>query len=123
MQILKDNITDKQLKLFQAKKFRDLGIKKSFENAEIHNKDWGKCAYLFLLEYIKTTKEFMAEDVRIASEGIIKQPPSKRAWGYIFVLAKKNKIIKSIGFSNVKNPKAHRTPATLWAVVNNSIKK
>jgi len=120
MEIVKDNITNKQLMLFQGNKLRDLGIKKSFENAESYNKHWGKCAYLFLLEYIKTTKEFMAEDVRIASEGIVKQPPSKRAWGYIFVLAKKNKIIKSIGFSNVKNPKAHRTPATLWSVINNN---
>lgn len=110
-----------QLDLFLGKKLRDEGIKKSYDNAENKNNEWGKFAYLFLLEYIKTNKEFMAEDVRVASEGIVSEPPSKRAWGAIFVLAKKNKIIKSIGFCSVKNPKAHRTPATLWAVIDYKI--
>ena len=116
-----ENYMRPQLDLFLGKKLRDEGIKKSYDNAENENKEWGKLAYLFLLEYIKTNKEFMAEDVRVASEGIISEPPSKRAWGAVFVLAKKNKIIKSIGFSSVKNPKAHRTPATLWSVVDHKI--
>jgi len=102
-----------QLNLFEGNKLRDLGIEQSFENA---GEKWGSLAYSFLLQYIKKNDKFMAEDVRVASEGIVPEPPSKRAWGAIFVMAKKNKIIKSIGFSNVKNPKAHRTPATLWAV-------
>lgn len=99
----------------QGEKLRDLGIKQSLENAEDKFENWGLLAYSFLLLYIKENDTFMAEDVRAASEGIIPDPPSKRAWGGIFVKAKKNKIIKSIGFSSVKNPKAHRTPATLWA--------
>jgi len=105
-----------QLNLFEGNKLRDLGIEQSFENAESKCGKWGSLAYSFLLQYIKENDKFMAEDVRAASEGIVPEPPSKRAWGAIFVMAKKNKIIKSIGFGNVKNPKAHRTPATLWAV-------
>lgn len=107
-----------QLNLFKGNKLRDQGINQSFENAEGKYKKWGATAYSFLLEYIKENKIFMAEDVRVASEGIVIDPPSKRAWGSIFVMAKKNKVIKSIGFGNVKNPKAHRTPATLWEVNN-----
>tara|TARA_R110001606_G_scaffold72484_1_gene166966 strand:+ start:245 stop:574 length:330 start_codon:yes stop_codon:yes gene_type:complete len=105
-----------QLNLFKGNELRDLGINKSFKNAEDKNKKWGSLAYSFLLQYIKENHTFMAEDVRVSSEGIVPEPPSKRAWGAIFVMAKKNKIIKSIGFANVRNPKAHRTPATLWEV-------
>lgn len=107
---------EEQLNLFKGNYLRDKGIKQSFENAEDKNDKWGKYAYSFLLEYIKSNKRFMAEDVRVASKGVVPEPPSKRAWGAIFVSAKKNKLIKSIGFGNVKNPKAHRTPATLWEV-------
>jgi hypothetical protein len=107
---------EEQLDLFKGSKLRDLGIDQSFENAENKCEKWGSLAYSFLLQYIKENDTFMAEDVRVASQSIVPDPPSKRAWGAIFVMAKKNKIIKSIGFGNVKNPKAHRTPATLWAI-------
>ena len=107
---------EEQLNLFKGNELRDLGINQSFENAEYKCEKWGALAYSFLLHYIKENDTFMAEDVRVASEGVVPEPPSKRAWGAIFVMAKKNKIIKSIGFSHVKNPKAHRTPATLWEV-------
>jgi len=106
----------KQLDLFQGNKLRDLGINQSFQNAESNSEKWGVLAYSFLLKYIKENDTFMAEDVRVASKGFVPEPPSRRAWGAIFVMAKKNNVIKSIGFSSVKNPKAHRTPATLWAV-------
>jgi hypothetical protein len=107
---------DNQLDLFKGNELRDYGIKRSFENAENKHLNWGGVAYSFLLKYIIDHKEFLAEDVRIASEDIVPEPPSLRAWGSIFVMAKKNKIIKSIGYREVKNPKAHRTPATLWGV-------
>ena len=103
----------KKLDLFKSRNLRDQGIQQSLNTAEIHSEKWGTKAYHFLLEYIKSNKEFMAEDVRVASDGIVPPPISKRAWGAIMVLAKKNNIIYSKGYSCVKNPKAHRTPATL----------
>jgi len=113
---------EKQLNLLKGNELRDMGINQSLENAENTNENWGECAYSFLLKYTKTNKTFMAEDVRVDSEGIVPEPPSKRAWGAVFVMAKKNKLINSIGFRNVKNPKAHRTPATLWEVNTNEYK-
>jgi len=59
----------------------------------------------------------MTEDVRISSEGIIEIPPSNRAWGGVIVRAVKSGLIKRIGFQNVNNPKAHKTPATLWETI------
>ena len=111
-----ETITSKQLDLFSGQKLRDIGISQSMENADKQCNHWTYHAYQFLLNYIKSNKEFLAEDVRIASEGIVEEPPSKRAWGGIFVKAVKSGLIKRKGFMNVKNPKAHCTPATLWEV-------
>lgn len=105
------------LDLYKGRELRDNGIDVALSNAERKNENWGVIAYNFLLEYIKSNKQFLAEDVRIASNEVVPEPPSNRAWGAIFVQAKKNRLIKKLGYSEVKNPKAHRTPATLWGVL------
>jgi len=108
---------EEQLNSSKGNELRDSGIKQALKTTEKQNCNWSDSAYDFLLGYTKTNANFMAEDVRVASEGTVTEPISKRAWGAIFVKAKKNSIIKSVGFGNVKNPKAHRTPATLWEVI------
>ncbi len=90
------------------------GIEKALQAADNRDHRWSAIAYQFLLDFSKHNKQFMAEDVRTASDGIVPEPPSKRAWGGIFVSARRNKLIRSVGFGLVKNPKAHRTPATVW---------
>ena len=107
-----------QLNMFESSTLRDEGIKQALQSAEDKAENWGEQAYSFLLEYIKTHTEFMAEEVRVASSGIVPEPPSKRAWGGVIVRARKNNLIESKGFSLVSNPKAHRTPATLWILKN-----
>jgi len=96
---------------------RDIGIEQAMMNADRQHEKWTVSAYNFLLSYIQTNKEFMAEDVRAASFGIVIEPPHNRAWGGIFVKAVKSGLIKRKGFRNVTNAKAHCTPATLWGVV------
>lgn len=105
-----------KLDLFSGQKLRDAGISQSVKNADKQRNNWTHYAYQFLLNYAESNKEFLAEDVRVASEGIVEEPPSKRAWGGIFVKAVRSGLIKRKGFMNVKNPKAHCTPATLWEV-------
>ena len=82
---------------------------------------WSDRAYVFLLDYIKSrdfyNREFMTEDVRVASESELPAPPDKRAWGGIVRRAAKAGLIERIGYSHVKNFKAHRTPAAVWRVV------
>jgi hypothetical protein len=94
-----------------------LGIKKAVEHANVEVNGWSDQAYNFLLHYIKNHKEFMVEDLREASQGTVPVPPSTRAWGGIVVKASKAGVIKRKGFKNVKNVKAHCTPATLWEVI------
>lgn len=105
-----------QLDLFSGEYLRDLGIQQAMDNADYKCEKWTDYAFTFLLNFIKMNSEFMAEEVRLASDGIIPEPPSKRAWGGIFVRAVKSGIIKRKGFKSVKNAKAHCTPATLWEV-------
>jgi hypothetical protein len=81
------------------------------------HKDWSNEAFEFFLRYIKKNDEFMAEDVRNASQGVVQEPPNNRAWGGVIVRAMRMGLIYRKGYKNVENAKAHRTPATLWGVI------
>lgn len=102
---------------FTGAELRDIGMKQATDNANEKIPSWSELAYKFLLSYINCHKEFMAEDVRKASEGIVPEPPHKRAWGSIFVKAAKNKLIISNGTRKVNNPKAHCANAAVWEVI------
>jgi len=95
---------------------RDKGIKQALDNANDTHEKWSEKAYKFLVNYIKSNNQFMTEDVRLASEKEIPIPPSNRAWGGIVVRASKAGLISRVGFSIVKNAKAHKTPASVWRV-------
>ena len=95
---------------------RDKGIKKAINNANDTHDKWSDKAYNFLTKWIKTHYEFMTEDLRKASEKEIPKPPSNRAWGGIILRAVRAGLITRDRFSNVKNAKAHKTPATVWRV-------
>ena len=95
---------------------RDKGIKKALDSANNTHDKWSEKAYDFLLKYIKYQNQFMTEDVRVASEKAIPKPPSNRAWGSVILKAAKSGLIHRVGFANVKNAKAHKTPASVWRV-------
>ena len=95
---------------------RDKGIKQALDSANDTHEKWSEKAYKFLVNNIKSNNQFMTEDVRLASEKEIPIPPSNRAWGGIILRASRAGLISRVGFSNVKNAKAHRTPATVWRV-------
>jgi hypothetical protein len=66
--------------------------------------------------YAERNAKFMAEDVRFASQGLIENPPSQRAWGGVFARAAKKEIIHNNDdeYKPVKNANAHCTPAAVW---------
>lgn len=97
-----------------GKELKEQGIKQAIDHAEEVIPTWGEQAYKFFYNYAEKNRVFMTEDVRMASEGIIEEPPSKRAWGAIVRKAKKNNIIEFSGFGKVSNPKAHQATASAW---------
>ena len=104
-----------QLQISFGAQLRDIGMRKATDHANAVHEDWSDKAFYFLKWFVtRQHVEFMAEDVREAAKNYVPEPPSKRAWGAVIVRAKKEGLIKSIGFRSVSNSKAHRTPASLW---------
>ncbi len=92
---------------------REIGIKRAIDNAEKKNILWKEYALEFVKEY--PSIKFMVEDVRVwAYKNGLPKPPHGRAWGAVIREAVKDGTVRHCGFSNVKNPKAHRTPASVW---------
>jgi len=109
----------KELDLFTGVQLRDEGIERTLTHADRVIENWQEKAYKFLLRYVDNNKDyqFMAEDIRKESDGIVPEPPNSRAWGGIIVRAAKAGIIKRVGYKKVKNSKAHCTPAALWEAI------
>lgn len=102
---------------FTGSELRDGGIAVAIENANLKHDNWAEEAYLALMTYIKIHKQpFMCEEVRDFAhiELGLPQPPHARAWGALIVRAQKEKLIIHAGYGHTTNPKAHRTPASMW---------
>jgi len=81
------------------------------------NIKWVDEALYFLIEFLDELKdddEFMAEDIRYASEDFVTKPKNARSWGSVMLRAQKEGYIMGVGYDKVKNVNAHRTPAKLW---------
>lgn len=89
-------------------------MQRAEDHANKVHPDWSAKAYDFLLGYAEINSEFMAEDVRLAGQGLVPEPPSKRAWGSVIRRAAVNGIIRRLGFRSVKNAKAHSAPCGVW---------
>lgn len=112
-----------QAGLTPGQEARNIGINQAYDHANKVEPSWGDKAYLYLKKYISlSSNEFMTEDIRKSSEGILNEPPSKRAWGAVIVRAKREGIIEHNGYRSVSNKKAHATPASVWKPVRGQIK-
>lgn len=89
-------------------------IQRAVEKADKDCPEWSEQAYTFLKEYAEINAEFMVEDVRAASHGIVPEPKNKKAWGGVIRRAAFEGIVYKGGIRNVKNIKAHLTPAHYW---------
>ena len=114
MDIEERTLFDQDPPIKTGEELRNEGMKQATDHANMRYRPWSEEAYTFLLKFLQSHNEFMVEDVRKASEGIVSTPPSLRAWGSIVVRAAKEGHIQRIGYASVSNAKAHRTPATVW---------
>lgn len=107
----------------RGKVLRDEGIDQAVSHAEQEIPGWADIAYNFLLTFIsKHNGTFMAEEVRVQAElNDVPVPPSLRAWGSVIARAAKNELIKRVGYRQVRNVKAHCTPATLWIALSKRV--
>lgn len=106
-----------QLSLFDAKTPRNSAIQQGLDSVESYCPDFRFMAYRFLLKYTKTPKEFMIEDVRVASKGIVPDVHDNRVWGAIAAIAAKTGLITRSHYQPTKNPNAHNAIGTYWKVV------
>jgi len=96
---------------------RDQGMKRAIDHAEQVVPNWADLATAKLIEYIKIHPhlEFMGEDVRVwAHQRGLLEPPHKRAWGGVIMIAAKKGLIVRVRIGQVKNPNAHRANASVW---------
>ncbi len=104
-----------QAELDFGRKLRDEGMQRSADHAEKSEPGWSDIALDFLAKYLKGKDgQFMAEEVRMESVGIVSAPPHARAWGSVMIRAAKAKLIRKVGLGTVKNSKAHKCFATIW---------
>jgi hypothetical protein len=92
------------------------GIQRATDHAEAVSPGWNEQCYQLLLKFLSNhAGPFMAEDFRAYCALLdFDLPPSARAFGGVIVRARIAGIIEKVGYRNVRNVKAHATPATLW---------
>lgn len=97
-----------------AKKVTDEAIQRGVDHADAVHEKWSLQAFEFLKGYAEINPVFMVEDVRNASVGIVPIPPTSKAWGGVVRKAAIAGLVFKAGYKEVKNVKAHRTPASVW---------
>lgn len=106
----------KQLHInLSGKELKDSGILKAEINANRVNPGWSEQAYDYLKIFIRHRRTpFTIESFRASLKSYLPDPPSLRAFGALAVRAKREGLIKRVGFVQVENPKAHQANANLW---------
>jgi hypothetical protein len=104
----------KQTEIDFAKKATDEAIQRGVDHANAVHSNWSDQAFEFLKGYAEINPIFMVEDVRNASKGVVPSPPTDKAWGGVIRKAAFNGIVFRAGYREVKNVRAHRTPASVW---------
>jgi hypothetical protein len=100
----------------QSNANRDAGIAHAVGAAEIKEPGWIDKALTCIKRYPFNT--FMTEELRMWSHANgLPYPPNSRAWGGVVKVAKQKNLIRHVGYDNVRNPKAHGTPASRWEKV------
>jgi hypothetical protein len=87
-----------QLEYMQAFAARDEGMQRALSHAQRECADWKIIAYAWLIGYARTHKEFISEDVGDAHLAAgLSQPPTRRAWGPLYVKAQREGYIVLCG--------------------------
>lgn len=98
-----------------GRQLKEKGMKRSLESAERVNPGWQEKAYWHFKYWIRYQNHpFKMESFREWCKDLIPEPPSLRAFGPITARARKEGLIRHVGYAQVENPKAHRATSSLW---------
>jgi hypothetical protein len=90
---------------------RDDGMARATNHATAVTPRWADTAYEFLQDYSALNfQPFLTEDVVLASEGQVPEPPDRRAWGSIMAKGARRGIIRREGWATDK----FMSPKPLW---------
>lgn len=104
-----------QLPLPLGRQLKEKGIQRAVDNAERVNPGWKeKCYELFKRFVVGQVKPFKVEAFREAVKEQLEEPPHLRAFAFVVVKAKKEGLIKHVGYTQVDNPTSHRANCSLW---------
>jgi hypothetical protein len=96
-----------------AEKLRDKGMQVAADHADSVQPKWTERAYDFLVEFARSNKEFISEDVSDASKEVgFPQPPSDRAWGSVYRMACRRGVITQSGIG--RSRRRHASICPLW---------
>lgn len=74
---------------------------------------WNTLAYAAFVDYANAAKgTFLTEDVRLASTDL-PQPPDNRAWGGVVNRARRDGVVKQVGFAPSRT--GHCRPMPVWS--------
>lgn len=79
--------------------------------------DWKDRAFAAFVAHAKDHQAFTTEDVREASPHV-GEPPDLRAWGQVALRARREGIVRSLGWIKPKAKNVHGGVVTLWGRVS-----
>lgn len=101
--------------LQEAAARRDEAIEAGLSRADRVKAEWRQWAYDYFKGLVAlTTKPFLAEDLieQALAEAIWCPAPDPRAYGGIFKMLAKDKVIMKVGYASART--SHASPKTLW---------
>lgn len=99
---------------FSGSDLKKLGMALAEDSASQQVDDFPEKAFELLKRFIKIKSEFTCEDFRTWAKSEIGQVKDSRAYGGTFNRAAAKGLITPAGWSEAKNPKAHKCPKRLW---------
>ena len=104
----------------ESKMSKAIRLSEDKQNKIVNN--WSDNAIKLLTVYCITVKDFIAEDFRKYAEANgLEQPREPRAYGGLFVRAKKIGLIESTGqYRKMKSEQSHSCPKMVWKIKNQS---
>jgi len=93
---------------------KERGMQQAESHANQVHLSWSEQAERFLKNWIRPETPFTIEQAVEASEMVIPQPPTNKAWGGVIVRLKRQGFVKALGIVKAKKASSHTGYITQW---------